>query len=160
MSSGLKDISSYNHEKYMQIAIEEAKIAGERGDKPIAAVLIHNHKVIGKMSNTWNTRNSKVHHAENYLILENAQYLRKYGTECIIYTTLEPCLMCIATIVMADIRNIVVGFEDKYMQTKSFISSHNWLKDRVYNYLVGIMETECKDLIKRYGDERDKSILL
>ncbi|NMB38931.1 MAG: nucleoside deaminase [Firmicutes bacterium] len=160
MSSGLKDISNYDHEKYMQVAIEEAKIAGGRGDKPIAAVLVHNHKIIGKMSNTWNTRNSKVHHAENYLILENAQYLRKHGKECIIYTTLEPCLMCIGTIVMADIRNVVVGLEDKYMQTKKFIDSHNWLKDRIFNFLVGIKENECKELINRYGSERDKSILL
>ena len=112
------------------------------------------------MSNTWNTRNSKEHHAENYLILENAQYLRKYGMECIIYTTLEPCLMCIIIIFMADIRNIIVGFEDRYMQTRRFINSNDWLKDRVNNYLVGIMETEYKDLIIRYGEESDKSILL
>ena len=79
MRIGLRDISNYDHERYMETAIEEAKIAGQRGDKPIGAVLVHNHKIIGKMSNSWNTRTSKVHHAENYLVLENAQYLRKYG---------------------------------------------------------------------------------
>ena len=160
MSSGLRDISNYNHDYFMQCAIEEAKIAGERGDKPIAAILAHNHKIIGKMSNTWNTRNSKVHHAENYLILENAQFLRRYATDCIVYTTLEPCLMCIGTIIMADIRNIVIGLEDKYMQTKKFIDSHNWLKNRVFNYILGIKRNECKHLIEKYCDERDKKILL
>lgn len=160
MRIGLRDISDYDHEKYMQVAIEEAIIAGERGDKAIGAVLVHDHRIIGKMSNTRNTRNSKVHHAENHLVLENAQYLRKYGPECIVYTTLEPCLMCIGTIIMADIRNIVIGFEDKYMQTREFIRSHSWLQDRVFNYLVGIKGGECKDLIIRYGDERDKTILL
>jgi len=160
MRIGLRDISNYDHERYMETAIEEAKIAGQRGDKPIGAVLVHNHKIIGKMSNTWNTRNSKVHHAENYLVLENAQYLRKYGPECIVYTTLEPCIMCISTIAMADIRNIVIGFEDRYMQTRDFISSHPWLRDRIFNYLVGVKEQDCRDLILLYGDERDKSILL
>jgi tRNA(adenine34) deaminase len=160
MLSGIRDISSYDHEKYMQAAIEEAKIAGERGDKPIGAVLVHNHKIIGKMSNTWNTRMSKVHHAENNLIMEYAQYLREYGPECIIYTTLEPCLMCIGTIVMADIRNVVIGFEDKHMQTRKFIDGHSWLKDRVFNYIIGIKEEECKNLFRKYGDEWDKRVLL
>ena len=113
-----------------------------------------------KASNTWNTRNSKVHHAENYLILENAQYLRKFGRECIVYTTLEPCLMCIATIIMADVRNVVIGFKDKYMQTKKLIDSNTWLKERVFNYVLGIREKECRNLIEEYGDERDKQILL
>ena len=68
--------------------------------------------------------------------------------------------MCISTIAMADIRNIVIGFEDRYMQTRDFISSHPWLRDRIFNYLVGVKEQDCRDLILRYGDERDKSILL
>jgi tRNA(adenine34) deaminase len=144
----------------MLAAIEEAKIAGKRGDKPIAAVLVHNHGIIGKMSNTWNTRNSKVHHAENCLVLDNAQFLKKHGPECIIYTTVEPCLMCIGTIIMADIRNIVIGLEDKFMQTRKFIDSHDWLKNRVFNYIVGVKEKECRELIELYGDERDKKILL
>jgi hypothetical protein len=61
---------------------------------------------------------------------------------------------------MADIRNIVIGYEDKYMQTRELVASHAWLRDRIFNYVVGIKEEDCKDLIIRYGDERDKSILL
>lgn len=160
MPGGIRDISEYNHDYYMEIAIKEAIIAGERGDKPIAALLVHEHKIINKMTNTWNTRNSKVHHAENWLVIENASFLKKYGDQCIIYTTLEPCLMCISTIVMADIRNIVIGFQDKYMNTMKFINSHKWLKDRVYNYITGIKEKECKNLIETYSDEKDKQILL
>ncbi len=160
MPEGLRDISNLDHDFYMRQAITEAKVAGERGDKPIAAVLVHNDKVIGKMTNTWNTRSSKVHHAENCLILENARYLNSFGKECVIYTTLEPCIMCIGTIVMADIRNIVIGFPDKYMQTREFINGHKWLKDRVFNYILGIKETECRKLIEQYGSETDKEILL
>lgn len=160
MPEGLRDISSYDHEYFMQIAIDEAIIAGERGDKPIAAVLVYDHMIMGKMSNTWNTRQSKVHHAENYLILENALFIRNHGPQCIVYTTLEPCLMCIGTIVMADIRNVVIGYEDRYMQTQKFINSHSWLKDRVFNYIMNVKRQECKALIEKYGDEQDKSILL
>lgn len=66
----------------MGIVIKEAELAGQSGDKPIAAILVHNNKIIGKMANTWNTRNSKVHHAENHLCVEHANYLRVFGKEC------------------------------------------------------------------------------
>lgn len=68
--------------------------------------------------------------------------------------------MCISTIVMADVRNIVIGYPDKYMQTKKFIEGHDWLKERIFNYVVGIKEKECRRLIEEYGDERDREILL
>ncbi len=150
----LRDISDYNHEYFMKFAIKEARIAGERGDKPIGAVLVHNGDIIAKSSNKWNTQNSKVHHAENCLVMENAQYLRKYGKECIIYTTAEPCLMCIGTIVMADIRNVVIGTEDPHMHTYDFIESHEWLRGNIYNYITGIMLDDCEQLILDYCDKK------
>jgi len=160
MSKGLRDIQNIDHEKYMQIAIDEAIIAGQRGDMPIGSVLIHQDKIIGKSSNNRFTRKSKVHHAENWLCLEHAQYLMEFGTECIIYTTLEPCIMCLSTIIMADIRNIIVGYPDKYMDTKKYADLIPWLRKRIYNYIVGIKIDECKNLLETYGDERTKEILL
>lgn len=160
MANGLQNIDNIDHDIYMELAIQEAIIAGERGDKPIAALLFHNNKIIGKASNTWNTRKSKVHHAENWLCLENANYLKEYGKECIIYSTLEPCIMCISTIIMADIRNIVIGYQDKYMKTWEEIQNIGWLRTRINNYITGIKKKECMELIIKYGDERDKSVLL
>ena len=160
MPAGKRDISDHNHEYYMSLAISEAIVAGKRGDKPIAAILVHDNIVIGKMTNTWNTRNSKVHHAENWLCMENANYLKKFGKECIIYTTLEPCIMCVSTIVMADIRNIVIGMKDKYMKTNKMIKVMPWINDRIFNYVTGILHEQCLKLIMEYGDEKDKENLI
>lgn len=160
MADGLRDISKMNHDHFMSIAIKEAIKAGDRGDKAIGAVLVHDGKVIGTASNRWNTLKSKVHHAENCLVMGHAQYLRKYGKECVIYTTAEPCLMCIGTIVMADIRNIVIGTEDPHMHTRDFIESHEWLRDNVFNYIIGVKEDECRQLILDYCDERTIERLL
>ncbi len=160
MLDDIKDINEYDHDFYMSIAIEEAILAGERGDKAIGAVLVHGDKIIGKSSNTWNTRNSKVHHAENWLVIENAQYLKKYGNECIIYTTAEPCLMCIGTIVMGDIKNIVIGTEDPHMHTREFIQSHEWLRNKISNYIIGVKKNECIELIKKYCDKKTQKRLL
>lgn len=152
MIDGIRDINNLDHNYFMSIAINEAIQAGERGDKAIGAVLVHKGKIIDTASNKWKTRNSKVHHAENCLVMDNAQYLRMYGKECIIYTTAEPCLMCIGTIVMADIRNIVIGTQDPHMHTKEFIESHEWLRERIFNYILGVKEDECRKLIFDYCD--------
>ena len=160
MVEELKDISSLEHEYFMRFAVEEAIAAGERGDKPIGAVLVHHGKVIAKASNQWNTKNSKVHHAENCLVMENAQYLRRHSKECIIYTTTEPCIMCIGTIVMADIRNVVIGTEDPHMHTKDFIQSHVWLKNNIHNYITGVRREDCEELILDYCDEKTIARLL
>jgi tRNA(Arg) A34 adenosine deaminase TadA len=160
MSKGLHDISQVNHEKYMDIAINEAVLAAQRGDMPITAVLVHKNVVIGKASNSRNTRKSKIHHAENWLCLEHAQYLMEYGPECILYTTLEPCIMCLSTLIMADVRNFVIGYPDRFMETKKYADLMPWLRDRIFNYIVGIRHDECKDLIIQYGDEKSKQIVL
>ncbi len=103
MSEGLRDISNMNHEYFMRIAIEEAKEAGKRGDRPIGAVIVNDGKIIAKSSSRYVTRHSDVDHAENTAVLSCAPYLRKQGRSCVIYTTVEPCIMCMSTIVLANI---------------------------------------------------------
>jgi len=160
MKDGIRDISNLDHDYFMSIAIEEAISAGNRGDKAIGAVLVHNGKIVDKSSNQWKTMNSKVHHAENCLVMNNAQFLRNHGNNCILYTTAEPCLMCIGTIIMADIRNIVIGTRDPHMHTEDFIESHEWLKNNIFNYIVGVKEEECTNLILKYCDDNTKERLL
>lgn len=68
--------------------------------------------------------------------------------------------MCISTIIMADIRNIVIGYQDKYMKTWEELQKIEWLRNRINNYITGIKKMECMELIIKYGDERDKEVLL
>lgn len=106
-----------------------------------------------------NTLDSEVAHAECSAILKCASYLKNYGRECIIYTTVEPCIMCLSTIVMANIRNVVFALEDKYMNMKPFIDSNPYIKNRLHNYLGGIMDKESYDIIRKYSPS-DAEIIL
>lgn len=155
----IENFNEIKHEEFMKEALKEAEEAGKRGDRPIGAVIVHNGRIISRSSSKYNTLDSDVAHAENTAIFNCAPYLKKYGRECIIYTTVEPCVMCLTTIVMAHIRNVVFAFEDKYMNMKPFINSNPYIKDRIHNYLSGVLYEESLNILKKYSPE-DAEIML
>jgi len=157
---GLRDLADIDHGRFMDYALEEARHAGERGDRPIGAVIIHGGKVIARSSSTYYTNKSAVHHAENTAIMGCSRYLKDHGPDCVIYTTLEPCLMCLPTIVMANIRNIVFGLEDIYMRSREELGGVPWIRDRIFNYIGGVRRAESIALVESYCTERDRRTIL
>lgn len=148
----LTNFRQLNHQHYMQEALKEAKEAGERGDRPIGAVIVHNDgKIIARGSNRSNTLNSNVAHAENSAIHLCASFLMENAEDCVLYTTVEPCIMCLTTIVMANIRNVVFAIEDKYMNMEQFINSNPYIKARLHHYLGGILQEESEEIIRTYS---------
>ena len=143
-------IHELDHEQYMKVALSEAAKAGERGDLPIGAVIVHNEKIISHGSNHINTNSNQVAHAEIDAIHRAAPYLREHARDCVLYTTLEPCVMCLPAIVMSNIRNIVYALDDNYMDTKQMISHTDYLNKRVYNYIGGVLAEESLNLLKMY----------
>lgn len=144
-------IDHLDHKYFMNEALKEANEAGQRGDKPIGAVIVHNGVIISKGSNRSETQSSNIAHAETNAMQNCAAFLNKYARECVIYTTVEPCIMCLTTIVMANIRHVVYSVEDKYMQMEPFIHSNPYIKERLYNYIGGILQEESANLIKTYS---------
>ncbi len=139
-----------NHELFMREAIKEADEAGIRGDRPIGAVIMHNGIIISRSSSRRNTMESHVAHAENTAIFQCAPYLAKHGRECILYTTVEPCIMCLSTALMANIQSIVFAVEDRYMNMKSFIESHPYIQRKLLNYVGGVLLDESLSLLEKY----------
>lgn len=135
----------------MSEALKEAEEAGKRGDRPIGTVIVHNGIIISRGSNRINTMDSELSHAEINAMNQCAPYLRKHARECILYTTVEPCIMCLSTLVLANIRNIVFAVEDKYMKMAYFIDSNPYIKKRVHNYLGGVLAEESTQLLKTYS---------
>ena len=153
------DISRIDHTVFMKEALVEALEAGKRGDRPIGAVIVHNGQIISRGSSRSKTQNSDVSHAENTAILKCESYLKEHGREYILYTTVEPCVMCLSTAIFANIRNIVFALEDKYQNTDTFIQSNPYLKTRVYNYIPGILKNESLVLLQKYSPEDARIIL-
>jgi tRNA(adenine34) deaminase len=147
----ITNFHEYDHLFFMKEALKEAEEAGKRGDRPIGAVIVHNGTIISRGSNRINTMDSELAHAEINAMNLCASYLRKHARECILYTTVEPCMMCLSTIILANIHNIVFAVEDKYLDMAHFIDSNTYIKKRVHNYLSGVLDEESTQLLKIYS---------
>jgi tRNA(adenine34) deaminase len=101
----------------MRLALEEAKIALNKGDYPVGAVLVIDREVVAKKRNRLHNDKDWVSHAELLLITENSKLIRekiKSGSKVELFTTLEPCLMCLGASVSNRISRIVFSCPDPH----------------------------------------------
>ncbi len=87
-------------------AFTQAEIALDRGDRPVGAIIEHNGKIVSRGSDTSITNYNCMNHAVINAICKIPDYLMRYGPDCTIYTTYEPCLMCKGAIKNFKIENI------------------------------------------------------
>jgi tRNA(adenine34) deaminase len=101
--------------KFMRLAIGEATEAYERKDFPVGAVLAIDNKLIGKSNNANYTQEDWNHHAETGVINRYSIVLKKARKEekrVTLYTTLEPCIMCLGASIMNRVSRIVYACPD------------------------------------------------
>ena len=100
---------------YMNKAIAEAKIAFEKDEVPVGAVIVSNDKVIARAHNLTEMLNDVTAHAEMQAITSAANYLGgKYLKDCTLYVTLEPCQMCAGAMYWAQLTRLVFGASDPH----------------------------------------------
>ena len=93
----------------MREALKEAALAMQAGERPIGAVIVHNGMIVGCGRAEHQARHNRLAHAELNALLATATSLYDYPHDNgVIYTTLEPCEMCLGAIVMSDVVNHVV----------------------------------------------------
>ena len=123
-----------NDEKYMDIALQEAKKAYKKEEIPVGAVIVKNGKVISKAYNKKNKSNRVKDHAEILAIDKANRKLRNWRLEeCEIYVTLEPCPMCASAIEQARIKRIITGAVNKNKETvkisENILKGKEWKKE-------------------------------
>ena len=108
---------SSDDERYMSLALAKAKAGYERGDFPVGAVLTIDGNLIGSACNGNNTVLSYTEHAESRLLetysaaVKNAKG-RDRRAVVVLYTTLEPCLMCLGTSILGRVDRLVYAYPD------------------------------------------------
>ncbi len=138
----------FTDEYYMRLALKEALSAFEDDEGPVGAIVICNHKIIGKGYNQTERLKDVTAHAEMIAITAAANYLgSKFLEDCTIYVTLEPCLMCAAALKWARIARLVYGARDEK-------AGYSLIKGKVLHpkteVVAGIMEDECGSLVTEF----------
>jgi tRNA(Arg) A34 adenosine deaminase TadA len=99
-------------EKYMELAIEEAREAKQAGELPIGAVIIRNGKVVARNQCREATEKTVLAHAELHALNDACKVLGRTDlSDCVIYCSNEPCLMCAAAIFQAKIQRVVIAVD-------------------------------------------------
>jgi len=141
------------HERWMRVALDEARLAGEAGDVPVGAVIVHEGVPIGRGRNQVEVHKDPTAHAEILAIGAAASTLGDWRLDaCTLYTTLEPCTMCAGAILLGRPRCIVYGARDP--RAGALVSAGELLGTNPYNLdfevVGGVLEAECADLLRAF----------
>ncbi len=102
---------------FMNIALEEAKLAYEIGEIPVGCVIVRNNVIIAKSHNCKESKKNSVMHAELLAVDRACQVVGNWRLDdCILYTTLEPCMMCMGAIIESRIPKVFYGAKCKSEQ--------------------------------------------
>jgi len=122
-------------EKFLSIALEEAKKAFNKGEVPVGAIIVKEGKVISKAHNSVEELKDPTAHAEILAIREACRKLNtKFLEGCELYVTLEPCVMCSYALVLARVEKVIFSAFDK--KHGGVVSIFNILDEPLLNYRV------------------------
>ena len=138
----------FTHEYFMKLALKEAVYAFEEDEVPVGALVVCNNKIIGKGCNQTEKLKDVTAHAEMLAITAASNYLgSKFLEECVLYVTLEPCLMCASALKWARIARLVYGASDA--KAGYTLTAGRVLHPKT-EVTSGIMSEECSELLKKF----------
>ena len=135
-------------EQYMKQALQEAHKAFSEGEVPIGAVIVCRGQVIARGHNLTERLHDVTAHAEMQAITAATEYLGgKYLTDCTLYVTVEPCIMCAGALGWSQIPRVVYGAADEKRGFRRFAPQALHPRCEVVS---GVLEDECATLMKSF----------
>jgi tRNA(adenine34) deaminase len=142
---------------FMEMALQEARAAGERGEVPVGCVIVRGGEVVSRAGNGTLATRDPTAHAEMIAIRQAAAALGSERLDdCDLYVTLEPCVMCAGAVSFARIRRLYYaagdpkgGAVDNGVQFFTSPTCHH--RPEVYG---GMAEAEAGNLLKQFFKER------
>ena len=145
-------IQPFDDTYFMRQALNEAHLAAEEGEVPVGAVITCQGRIIARAHNQTERLHDVTAHAELLAITAATEALgAKYLTDCTLYVTVEPCIMCAGAIGWALVGTIVYGAADEKRGYSRFAPQAFHPKAKVKR---GIMEAECADEMRRFFQSR------
>lgn len=142
----------HSDEYFMQQALAEAREAAEQGEVPIGAVVVCADRIVARAHNLTETLGDVTAHAEMQAITAAANYLGgKYLTDCTLYVTVEPCLMCAGALAWSQIARVVYGADDDKRGFHTFCTAPFHKRTQITS---GVLADECAKLITDFFRSR------
>jgi tRNA(adenine34) deaminase len=145
-------ITPFDDEYFMKRAFAEAEQAFAEGEIPIGAVIVCQNKIIARAHNQTETLTDVTAHAEMLAITSAANLLGgKYLTDCTLYVTVEPCVMCAGALGWAQIERVVFGAFDEKRGFQKYAPDALHPKTTITG---GVMQNDCEKLMKKFFETR------
>ena len=145
------------HEVYMQMALEQAQQAFAIGEIPVGAVITRRDRVIAAAHNQREQLRDPTAHAEMIAITQAAEAVDNWRlVDCVLYVTLEPCLMCAGAIINARVPIVVFGASDP--KAGAVQSVFRLLSDARLNHraeiVSGVLQAPCSQILTHFFQQR------
>ena len=142
---------------YVHLALGEARAAWRRGEVPVGAVIVHGSEIVARGHNESIAANDPSAHAEIVALRAAGRKLANYRlNDSVLYTTLEPCVMCYVAMVHARIARLVYGAPDP--QTGALSGALRLTDHSAFNHAFGVtggvLETECGAVLRAFFSDR------
>ncbi len=144
------DLEHLDLEIFMREALAEADVAGQAGELPIGAVLVLDNEIIARGRARHNEYKSQLGHAELNTLLNGGEKLWTDFRRAILFTTVEPCPMCLGAVVMADVPHIIYALHDKVVHSKTTIEANPYVRRHIKSYFGGVLENESIRIFEKY----------
>ena len=145
---------TYSHEFFMLEALKEARKAYHKDEVPVGAIITSNNRIISRSHNLCETLSDPTAHAEMQALSSACFSLKtQYLTNCIIYTTLEPCAMCAGALFWSQINTVVFGAND---QKRGMNLIQKKLLHPKTKILSGILSEKCSYILSDFFQKKRK----
>ena len=144
---------SPDHERFMRVALGEARGCLEHGDVPIGAAVVRGDEVLSSAGNERERAQDPTAHAEILALRAAARAVGSWRLEgCTLYVTLEPCSMCAGAAVLARLDGVVLGADDPKAGFAGSLG--NLLQDPRLNHRIdvtrGVLTDECGEVLRAF----------
>ncbi|MEP6570100.1 MAG: tRNA adenosine(34) deaminase TadA [Acidobacteriota bacterium] len=138
---------------WMRQALAAAHEARERDEVPIGACIVVADKVLAVAGNRTRTDGDPTAHAEILALREAAAKIGNYRlTEAIVYSTIEPCVMCAGALIQARVKRLVYGARDERagaVESHFKVCDTDFLNHRI-EVTTGVLEAECREFMQEF----------
>ena len=145
-------LNLYTDDYFMKEALKEARLAFDKDEVPVGAVVVCNNRVIGRGHNLTEQLTDVTAHAEMQAFTAASGFLgSKYLEGCTLYVTIEPCVMCAGAAFWTQISKVVFGaFDTK----RGFTLISPKILHPKTQMIGGVLEAECSALMKAFFKEK------